>query len=70
MRTYSTIRRAVAVVALLAVIYASSGVAIHLNDVAQNWCGNDSVSWVGSGVYALFWPLRLFYGDAVCGGSE
>ncbi len=55
-----------AVVALLAVLYLAMGVAVYLNDVARGWCELD-LSFGYLFWWAFFWPLRLLYGDVICG---
>ena len=57
-----SMRRAVAFVVLLVVIYVLSGVAIYLSDIARDWCGDDPFSLIAAGWYMLYWPFRLFAG--------
>lgn len=57
--------RLVAIVVLLVVIYASTGVAVYLNDVARDWCNLD-FSFYELFWRALFWPARLYYAATYC----
>ncbi len=54
--------RLVAIVVLLVVIYASTGVAVYLLDVLRDVCyAHDFV--IGNAVWlAVVWPLRLLFG--------
>ena len=58
--------RLAAIVVLLMVIYASTGVAIYFSDLARHWCGFNMFYWAEAVWYAFFWPFRLISG-ALCG---